>query len=286
MSNRFRRMTDLFTVGTAIPLDDGSYLWVQVLNSYQLDECRSDAQVARARVVMAMRGHGDEKLKVEARFYENGRDKLIEDLAEHRSGMRVGDFVDDMREDPDWKERMDILTRSDPDDTAKPLSPEEQQLLSDINVEVIKELGKREHDERDYLIEKLGRLTDEELIEEWTDEYLDRHGTDVAGAEFKLTETYYAARYCGATMVDDILDHSACNGHREQLFASRNDVRDAPDGLFAIVQGALNDMNLVGRDPKDSASAGSSSDSSPTPSAAEESTPSTSTATPSSPPGI
>lgn len=285
MSNRFRRLTDLFVVGKPVPLADGTYLWVQALNSYQRDECISDAQVARARVVLALRDNGDEKLKVEARFFEQGRDKLITDLSEHRASTKVGEYLDELRDDPDWKERMDILMRTNPDESAKPITAEEVTLLSDINAAVIAEMTRREEGERDFLSQKLHRLSDEELISEWTDEWLERRGTDLAAAEFRLTEMWYATRYCAGALIDDVVDHAGCDGHREQVFTTRAEARMTPDDLMTLITTALADLNVAGRDPKGSASAGSSSDSSPAPNEPEASTASTSTETPKPPPG-
>jgi hypothetical protein len=287
-SARFRRLTDLFTVGKAVELPDQTYLWVQALNAYQRDECISDAQVARSRMVMALRDKGDERLKIEGRFYENGRDSMIGDLAANRAQNKMGDVVDDLRADPDWKERMEILLRSDPDDAAQPMTIEEVELLAKVNREVMAEMEKRESDERDFITRTMSRQSDEEIIDAWTEDYLEMRGGERAQREYQLTETWYATRWCAATKPADSgmdLDHSECNAHDERVFADRQAVREIPSDLFVVIQRALVDLNMVGRDPKGSASNQSSSPSSPTPSAPEESTPSTSTDDPKPAPG-
>ncbi len=128
-------------------------------------------------------------------------------------------------------------------------------------------------------------MSDEEFIDVWVEEWLDRRGSDLATAEFRLTELWYATRYCDAVMQDGALDHTRCEGHRVPVFESKLDARSAPQELQELLRSALDELNLAGRDPKDSDSPPSSSDSLPSPSAEAESTPSTSTETPTTVPG-
>jgi hypothetical protein len=283
---RFRRLTDLYIVGQPLELPDGSFLWIQALNSYQRDEAVSDAQVARARLVMALRQDGDERLKVQARLYDRGRENLIDQLAEHRSSEKGSDAIEDMREDPEWKERMDILFRTSPEESATPMTHQEVTLLEEINAAVIAELQRREKDEKDFWLRSLERMTDEELIEEWTESWLDQRGAQLATVEFRQTEVWYATRYCNGVKTDDgAIDHSQCDAHQERVFPTRADVREAPSELITVVAETLAELNVAGRDPKGSGSPGSSSSSSPTPSEPEESMPSTSSETPEPVPG-
>jgi hypothetical protein len=285
-NKRFRRITDLFVVGKPVPLADGTYLWVQALNAYQRDECVSDAQVARARLVMALRETGDERTKIEARFYETGRDTAITELADLKMRAKISEVLEDLRSDPDWKERLEILLRTDTSDTAEPMTPEEMRLLATINDDVMAEMHKREADEAAYQTEQLSRLTDEELIEEWLEQWVESRGTSLAAAEYRLTETWYATRYCNALPVPDgELDHTECDGHTERIFESRTDVREVPETLLSLVQDALMEINVGGTDPKGSARRPSSSGSSPTPNAPAASTPSTSDETQPEAPG-
>ncbi len=286
MSSRFRRLTDLFVTGTPLPLPDGSYLWVQALNSYQRDECVSDAQIARSRLVMALREKGDERLKIEGRFYETGRPTMIQDLATHRASSKMGEYIEQMRADPDWSERMEILLRTDEKDTATPLTVEEVDLMASVNTAVMDELARRETEEVAFLTQSFEKLTDDDLIDEWTEDWLEGKGGDIAQGEYRLTEIWYATRWCAAIAnADGELDHGACDGHRPKVFENRQGVREVSNELMSLIYAALSDLNMVGSDPKGSASAGSSSRSSPTPSAEEESRASTSAETPNSRPG-
>lgn len=277
MSNRYRRLTDLFVQGKAVALPNHQgYIWVQVINSYERDECVSDAQIARARLILALREAGDERTKVDGRLAEIGFQAMAEDLARARAAQKMGDYADEMRDDPEWKERMEIILKTDFDQAAAPALEAETILLAKINTDILAEFSKREEDEYAYLMRKFTRMTDDEFIDEWVEEWTDRKGTKLAGDEYRLTELWYATRFCEAQLTEEgNLDHGKCNGHRDRVFDSKAEARSAPDALQDLMRTALDELNLVGRDPKDSGSPENSSDSSPTPSAAETSAPST-----------
>lgn len=285
--NRYRRITDLFVRGKSVTLPgDNGYLWVQAINSFERDECISDAQVSRSRLILALRESGDERMKVKARLAERGLDSMIEDLATVRAEGKLGDFTDQMRDDPDWKERMEIILKTDYESTSKPLTEEEVLLMAKVNAAVMEELQKRQKDEHDFLVRSLGRMAEDDFIDEWVEEWLDRRGGILAQGEYQLTEIWFATRFCEAQPKEDgELDHSKCDGHRERLFQTKNDARSAPDELQTLLRDALLDLNIEGRDPKDSGSDPNSSGSSPTPSEVEASTPSTPDAAPSTDPG-
>lgn len=287
MSNRFRRLTELFVQGKAVDLPGGGHLWVQVINSFERDECLSDAQVSRARLILALKDQGHERLKVQGRLAEIGLDAMAKELAEARAGAKSGDFADEMRDDPDWKERMNIILRTDWDNAAKPPTEGELLTMQKINEEVLGELVRREEEETEFLVRRFRRMDEEEFVDEWVNEWVERRGSGLATQEYRLTELWYAARYCDARPNEEgELDHTRCEGHRERVFETKQDARSAPNELQELLRGALDELNLAGRDPKDSDSPASSSDSPPTPSEPEESTPSTSTETPVPVPGI
>lgn len=285
MSQRFRRLTDLFVTGKAVRLPDGSHLWVQAINAYERDECVSDAQVARARLVLALRENGSERAKIEARMAERGRDAMVIDLAAAKTEAKYGDVVADIEADPDWRERVEIMRRHDPAQAAAPMTEEEEALVRKINDDWFAEIARRIDDEQSYQVRHYTRVDDEELLADYLDAWLERRGSDVAAAEYSLTEMWYASRYCEATEDDGALDHSRCEGHPTRVFDTKGDARSAPDPLRDLLMSALTELAMAGRDPKGSDSPASSSDSSPTPSERAASTPSTSGETPDAVPG-
>lgn len=286
MNQRFRRLTELFVDGSALPMPDGTHLWIQVINAYERDEALSDAQVGRSRLIMALKDKGDERLKVLARLEEHGRDRMVEDLAGVRAQAKMGEYFEELRAEPEWKDRMEIIMRTDWESSAKPASVDEIAVMGRINSEVIAEIERRQLEEQQFLERKLKRMDDADFVEEWIDEWIERRGTELAQAEYRLTETWYAARFCeGVAGEFGGLDHTRCDGHTERVFPTKADARAAPTRLQELIRAALDDLNMAAIDPKDSGRPPNSSDSPPTPSEPVVSTPSTSTATPPEAPG-
>lgn len=286
MKQRLRRITDLFVRGREVELPDGSCLWIQAINSYERDECVSDAQVARSRMVLALKQDGSERLKIEARLAERGRAVLEADLVSVKVDEKYPQIVAALEDDPDWTERANIIRRTDFAEAALPADPAERDYLAKVSQEWNDEIQRRLDDERAWLVNHYHRCDDATFMDEYLDAWLDRRGGDSAAAEYSLTEMWYATRYCDANKTDDgTWDHARCNGHPTRVFDSKNDARSAPDELQRLIRNALLDLLMAGRDPKGSANPRNSSDSSPTPNEAAESTPSTSTETLQLPPG-
>jgi hypothetical protein len=260
MRDRLRRVTDLFVDGTVVELPDGSYLWAQALNPYERDECVSDAQVARARLVMAMREAGTERLKVEARLDEVGRQTCVTELAGVKADEKYQSFIAEVQDDPEWTERMDIIRRTDFNNAAKPPTDEEVTLIAKIEKEFFAEVRARADAERDYQIKSLERLSDEDFLSEYAEAWMEKRGAALGQAEFSLTELWLCIRLCEATKnADGDYDHSACGTHEYRLFDSKADARTAPAGLQDKLTVALRELQMGTRDPKDLGSPRSSS---------------------------
>lgn len=277
MNPRFRRLTDLFVDGRTVTLPDGTYLWVQVINAFERDECISDAQVARSRLILALKEDGTERLKIEARLIERGRSEMEADIAQAKVDDKYSDIVAELEDDPEWTERVAILRRTDFTSAAKPTEEAERAVVDKILTEWTGAIEARLDDEREYQRLHYARVADDELLDDYLEMWMDRRGVELGSAEYSLTEIWYATRYCDATPDSaGTLDHTRCEGHTQRVFETKRDARSAPDGLQKLISRALAEMAMVGRDPKGSASPASSSASSRTPSVAEESTPSTS----------
>lgn len=284
--SKYRRLTDLYTQGETIKLKDGSPVYVQVLNPFEMDEARHDAQVARSRIVMALKQFGsDELAKVEASFWMHGRERAIENLMDDQATELLVKSTEAIANDPDWKERLDLAERQD-EIMAQPESDPERELLTKINTDYIAEVERIVEEERGYLQGKYESFTDDKLIEEYVRLYIDRRGTDLGVAEHRLTEMWYAARCCDGVLDEDgEWTHEACDGHKVRLFETKGEVRDLPDELQTLLLAAVAALNMTVREAKNSDRQASLLASSPAPSAPEESTVSIPDATPASVPG-
>lgn len=286
MNPRFRRLTDLFRDGLAVPLPGGGHLWVQALNSYERDEAISDAQIARSRLIMAMREGGDERMKVESIFARRGRDAVIVDLAKAKMDARYNEIIAELEDDPEWTERADIRRRTDFEQASKPASEDEKQLMEKLDSEWWAEVSRRLRDEQEFTEKSYANAPDEQVIADYLERWLEVRGGELANAEYTLTEFWYGTRYCDAVAVESgELDHEPCNGHNERVFATKADARAVPERLENLLKAGFAELAVNLRDPKGSDSPPSSSSSSPPPSAEEESTPSTSIEIPVEVPG-
>lgn len=284
---KYRRIPDLYTAGTELVLQEGTVMYMAVLNPLERDEAQHDAQVARARLIMALKSeHGsDERVKVEAAFFTDGRDKAIERLVAVRVQEHVVESVSAIQSDPDWIEKLEVMQRSE-DLLARVPEDAERKLLEQINREYLEEFGRRQGDEQAFLEGKFGDLDDAGLIEEYVEMYVERRGNDVALAEYNLTEVWYAARVCeGVQIGPGQWDHDGCEHHQLRVYEAKAEVRSLPEDLQNLMGEAMITLNMSVRDARFSDRQGSSSDSSPLPSAPAASTASTQTETPAELPG-
>lgn len=284
--SKYKRLASLYATGTELVLQDDIVLWMQVVNSFEYDECRNAAQVARARLSLALRDEGsDELTKMRAQIEGEGREQMISLLADARQGEWMVKATQEIMDDPEWSERIEIMERSDEAD-ATPLSEDEKKILAKINNEYFAEVNERMEAERNAEVRRLEMLSDDDLQEEYLDLWIERRGGETAMANYRLYESYYAARACAGVQGEDgKWDHSACEGHRERAFDTVEEVRELPDDLQELMVQTMAELNLTVRQAKDSGSATSSSDSSPQPTAPEDSEASAPEEAPSTPPG-
>lgn len=282
--NKYRRLVDLYVTGTEFVLKDGTPLWLQVLNPFEREVVRREAQVAQARQILAMKEHGTEEHdRVKAGFYAEGRDAAVVHLVDGELTKGFGKVVDAIRNDPEWTERLEIFDRGQ-DDTAV-LTTEEELLLKKIETDFYTEIGKRTQTERDFLMSKYEAFDDDALWESFLEMWLDRLGQQSAMEEYKVGQVAYAARACEGRQVDGAWDHSECGGHEERVWATYQEVRSLPESLMVELNTAIDALDMSEREAKNSDRQMSSSGSSQLPSEVEGSTPSTSTETPVAPRG-
>jgi len=285
MGNRskYRRLPDLFVVGKEVVFKDDSgedvVMWLQVLNPWEVQEARNDAQGARGRVVMAVKDIGSREFDaIKGAFLRRSKDSAIQEILSAKYSEWFMQATNAIDSDPEWQERMEVIRTADQTQPAS-MSEEETALLAKLNVEYMAAINKHIEDESDYYKGHLERMTQEELLEEYTELWLDRRGNTVAITEYGISEIFYGARVCDAKPDEEgkftKASHAECNGHKEKVFESREEVRVLPEEMFTVIREGFDDLAMSVRDAKNSARQGSSSDSSPLPSKEEESTPST-----------
>lgn len=282
--DRLRSVNDLYVKGATVVLADGSPLWVRVLNPFEQDTARSEAQIARARLALAIREVGtDEQAKVRESFFETGKEAATELLVESKVAERYSKIVEGLRYDPEWKERLDVLARAS-EDTAKPLEGIEREAMEKIAADYFTELNSRIDDERAGHRAVYENADEDTLWNDYLDLYVDRRAGAAALAEHQMYQILYGTYLCDGRLDGGEWDHSRCT-HDERLFESPAEVKDLPSDLWEALLAGIGSIDMSVIEGKSSGSRASSSDSSPLPSAPEESTPSTQDATQAEPTG-
>ena len=286
--SRYKKLTDLYVRGKELVFEDGTVMWLQVLNPFEVDDARKDAQAARGRLTNALKEIGSQEFDaVLGAFRGRGRENSVADLVNARSLEWYVKAQQDVEVDPEWKERVDIINRAD-DTTATAMEEVEKEYLAQVNGEWLAELERRLTEEQEYQRGHWMRMSDDDLVQEYRDVYLEKRGNDVAVAEYNLAEIYYGSRVCDAVPDEDGFfpktAHDKCQ-HKERVFEDKVEVRDLPQEMVERLREGFDDLTMSVRDARFSPRQGSSSGSSPLPSAEEASTPSTQVETPSNVPG-
>jgi len=275
--SKYRKLPDLYVKGAELVLEDGLVMWLQALNPFEVEEARKDAQVARARFGLAMKTIGSPEYdQLHASVLLRGETATIDDIIDARGADFFLKATQEIQVDPEWKERVEIMERSDAGDLSE--DDPERALLNQINKDWLAEVQRRQVEDKDLLREQLERMSAEELMDEYSKEWIDRRGNVFALQAYIMTEVFYGARVCDA-VPDDMGyfgtgSHASCN-HRERVFESRDDVRELPTDLYEALREKFDSIAMSIRDAKNSPRPLSSSESSQRPSQAGESTPST-----------
>lgn len=284
--DKYKRLEQLYVVGKEIVFTDGTVMWVQVMNPLQVDEARTDAQTARALMTLALKEVGTpEQAKSLAAFSTLSRDDASNVIVNFKWQEWFVKANNRVRDDPDWRERIDIMDRND--DMANRAPDDAERLtVEKINLDFMADVQAKMDDDEAFERRQLEQMSDEEFREEYLDCYRSRMADAAANSEYAVTEAWYSARVCEATKVEaGVWDHSACGRHMEQVWEARADLKAAPAPIQELLRLAIEELSMTVRDAKNSGSTTSSSDSSVLPSKQEESTPSTQDAIPSDVPG-
>lgn len=263
---KYARLTDLYTVGTELVLSDGTVIYLKIMNPFEREEAMHDAQVARARFVLMMKDDSgsDELLRVQGMFAEAGRDGAIALLLDTKRSDTFIQILDEMRVDEQWREKAELVLRAD--DLASAPTQEEKDHLAKVELEFRTEMSRRITAADEYEKSALRTCSDDELWEQYKDWWLDTHGTEKGMVEYRLTEMWFACRVCEGVQVDGEWDHSACEGHNEQVFSSKDEIKHLPEQLQLLIRDAMAELDMGEREAKNSDRQESSSESSLLPS--------------------
>ena len=175
--SRYKRLTDLGVRGIELRVDpDVPLVYIQKLNSFEMEESRRDAQVARTRVVMALRKEGgDEMTAMRDLVTRMDKDRLIGGIVSSHYTRNVGTASNAIHADPTWHERLDVMDRSNRDE----LPDDEKAVLDKINGDYLAELTTRIKVLEDDDTARLEAMDDAAVQEEYIETFVDTRASAV-----------------------------------------------------------------------------------------------------------
>lgn len=284
ISPALRRITELFIEGTECVLDENEpvLVWVNKLNPFEIDEARKDGQSARTRFTLALedpRSEESQLFDLQASRVED--EAIVLGLAASKRNEDMVAANEDLRADPEWADKVNLLDRADEQIGTRPPGDPERDTVDRVMAEYWAELDERVEAKRAERVADFKSLPREELRAKYRKEWIEQRGNDAFLMEFRITELFFCLRECKATARDDNgrWQHTLCD-HRQKLLDDRAQVRSLPEGLVNTVRPILNTLAVEDRTAKDLGGGSKSSDSSQPPNAQEDSPVSTPAATP------
>lgn len=293
MLDRLRRVTDLFIEGTEAflgrdPADDSPVLiWVNKLNSFEVEEARQDGMVARGvRAMQLTKEDNPERLGVQSSMQGWSDTELINRVVEQKSEETYLDVLTDLEGDEKWREKLAMMRRMPGilEDAKVPDDDSRRQTLQEVQTEYLDALRVARDKAADAMRKDLKARDRSEIETMFFENWRSRISLDEFMAARRTTELFYSMRDCVAkdngTLLDGKVrwDHSGCD-HRTRLLNERSQVRTLPEPVLARVSELIDDITVGGRESGNSDAPPNSSGSSGSQSEAEESTPSTPGAT-------
>lgn len=251
--SRYRKAAELYVTGTELELKDGSVIWCQVLNDFEITDARRQAAAARSRYSMAMHEVGSEEYDtLRSNFLERGRDLTILDILAVRQPDHLVLATNELEADEEWKERYEILHRSEEID-ARDESDPEKQLLNKINEDWLAAINEIIELEQGRARRQLESMDDDALFEEYRDEWVERRAGGLAMEAYALREVFHGARCCEGIRDEEgkfgPKAHEQCD-HRERAFETEDDLKELPGELYSALRTAFDTMNMTVREAK------------------------------------
>lgn len=279
------RLNHLFDEGVEVPFPDGTLYWLSKLNPFEADEARKDGMAARSLTILAIREQGTSDYAV----FQAGLDgvqapQLIEQIVSSRELEIFSKAIRETNADPEWVERVAILTRL-LEVTPADGSPELEQAKK-IDGDYNDELFKRGREARAVMERELAEQSLDSLKDLFREVYVERQASDSFSREYRITEIFFGLRRCQASSaVEGVKErHKGCT--HDRALDSRDEVKMLSEPVLEVVSRAIASLTMSRDDARFSDAPSTSSESSGQPVAQEASTPSTPEVTSPVPAGI
>lgn len=239
--SKLRRAAELFERGQIVVVGDGEQaltFWVMKPNTFEKDEALKDGRYGRALRAQAFDRDPREAEAVTAVIRGMSDDELLDSLLSAKSMEFMNLAYDEVRADPKWEERLEIVDRQRLAED-RPTSEKETETIAQIASEhaaaaqeVFERLVREERDD-------LAGLTRTELEKRFRDNWREMVAVNAFYEQRRQTEIFYALRDCDAERVDGEWRHNRCD-HEPRLLEDRADVLTRiPDEVMEKVVEAL-----------------------------------------------
>lgn len=265
------RLTQLFAEGAELVLDppgggDPVVIWVAKLNSFEEEQASQAGRIARARLINAIREIGTPEYEwMQAQKGDTVSAAMVEVIVQAKESELFIKAINDLRSDPEWRERLEIMDHSD-ETQLKGIELEAHERLKADYTEALLE----RHDERKAeLREELAALSRVNLEEQYELAFLNEQGMAAFGLERGRQHLYLCMRSCEATPPPPggHWDHSRCD-HQRFYLANVDEAQKLPQSVREKVEDKYNEISLPPSVARFMDALASSSES-PEPSAAE-----------------
>jgi hypothetical protein len=275
ISERLRRVTDLFVEGTEVYLGDDEagqpvVIWVNKLNSFEVEEARRDGQARRGlRMVELGKEDNPERAGIVAEMALWDDDQLAKNYVGQKADEIDLEAYNDHYADPEQRELLETITRMPQllDEAGVAEDDPRRTELMNAQAAWMQALADRTKKLRSRALEDARAEEREALERAFIENWRQRETLDVFMAERRNTQLFYALRECKAQDVSTgarpgkVWDHSACD-HSQRLVEDRAEVRMLPDTIMARCIETLDEITVPQREAGNSDAPASSSASS------------------------
>lgn len=288
MIDRLRRVTDLFVEGTErhLGMDNENkpiLIWVNKLNSFEVEEARRDGLVRRGeRMMQLSKEESPERLSLKSSISRWTDDELAEARVNQVTEEIYLQVINEIEGEEAWRDKLGMLRRL-PQLLADQQAPEgdpRRTQLDEIITEYLDTIRTRQEARQKDRLADFAQLGRDKLETDFFEAWLNRTSLDEYMEEKQVTELFYAIRDCVGTekgRSEDgaiLWDHSDCD-HSSRLCSERAQVRSLPEAVIEKAIEALEAITVPQRESGNSDAPASSSASSERPSTVEGSTAST-----------
>lgn len=249
--SKYKKVVDLYQLGTEVVFEDGTVMYLQAMNPFEVDEARYAASVAKARLALTVKHVGSEEYDLVLSNVEaNGSESAINDLIANRTNETFLKALAEVQDDDDWKERWSIIDRSSDIDKLPEGHPE-RDMLAAITEEFFAEVTLRRDNLLDSYRYDLDQLTVDELIDAYADEWINKRGQARALDAYNVIEILMGARCCEAVKpnVGEPFNHHNCD-HSVTAFESIEEVQSLPKEMFQIIREGFDRTSMSVREAK------------------------------------